>query len=250
MFAYEELKKRLPESEEVMNGEEALNYFRDKSKPRKEARWYTLVVNDIYFSTSFSKGAVLDVGCGSAGLLKEFQSSNPELELVGIDGSKTLIDNAHKFIASKKIKLFYSDAGKLKFKDSSFDLVVCQDTFHHFRNPVKVLKEMYRVVKKGGFIYMTDLRRDVEKGFIEQAIRNISKKSIDHTRFYLASLKAAYTVSEMKQIIKKSGIKKCKVANGKNERHTMKIIKTILNPETRIDKERLFKERWVAIIKK
>ncbi|MFH1500335.1 MAG: class I SAM-dependent methyltransferase, partial [archaeon] len=132
----------------------------------------------------------------------------------------------------------------------SFDLVVCQDTFHHFRNPVKVLKEMYRVVKKGGFIYMTDLRRDAKKEFIEHATKNISKKSIDHKRFYLASLKAAYIVGEVEKIIKKAGIKDYKIKNGRNEPHIMKIIKTISNPEIRIDKERLFKERWVTIIKK
>lgn len=247
MFAYDELKKRVPEQEEEMTGEEALNYFKDKTKKEKGLTWYSLVINDILSRTKFSKGSVLDVGTGGGGLLREFQKLNPKLELTGIDASKTLLNASRKI---SKLNLKYSRAEKLKFKNNSFDLVVCQDTFHHFKKPIEVLKEIYRVTKKGGYIYITDLKRDVDKKIIQIATRNIVQSSISHTIFYLQSLKAAYVVSEVREILKKSGIKEYTLIDGRYNKDIKRLINKISNSKKREDKDRLFKERWVILIRK
>jgi|GEM_PF-7060917 len=246
-FAYEELKGRVPEPEEEMTGKEALVYFKDKTKKKKGISWYHLVVNDIYSRTQFRDGSVLDIGCGSGGLLREFEKSNPKLKLRGVDASKTLLNAARKI---STMNLQYERAENLKFKADSFDLVICQDTFHHFKKPVDVLKEMYRVAKRGGYIYITDLRRDASKDMIELSTCNIAKNSISHTIFYLWSLKASYTISEIETLLKKAGIKRYTAINGKYNASTEKIIKSIKDLERRKDKDRLFKERWTVVIKK
>jgi len=247
MFAYQELKKRVPEHEEEMTGEEALNYFKDKTKKEEGLTWYSLVVTDIKSRTSFTQGSILDIGTGGGGLLREFQKMNSQLELTGIDASKTLLEAAKKI---SKLNLQCSRAEKLKFKDESFDLVTCQDTFHHFKKPIDVLKEAYRVTKKGGYIYLTDLRRDADKEIIEIATKNISHSSISHTIFYLQSLKASYVSSEIESLLKKSGIKNYKLINGKYNQDIKKLIDNISNVDKKTDKDRLFKERWVVVIQK
>jgi ubiquinone/menaquinone biosynthesis C-methylase UbiE len=246
-FAYEELKERVPEPEEEMTGKEAMNYFKDKVKPTTSISWYSFVVNDIYSRTTFRNGSVLDVGCGSGGLLRAFESENPKLKLTGVDASKTLLDAAKKM---SKLNLKYSRAENLQLESNSFDLVVCQDTVHHFKKPVEVLKEIYRVTKKGGYIYLTDLRRDADKKIIELSTTNIVKSSISHTIFYLWSLKASYTAQEIKLILKKAGIKNYKIIDGQYNSATKKLLDSIKDFEKRKDKDRLFKERWVVIIKK
>jgi len=246
-FAYEELKTRVPEPDEEMSGRKALNYFKDKTRKKKGVSWYQLVVKDIYSRTSFRNGSVLDVGCGPGGLLREFESTNPKLKLIGIDASKTLLNAARKL---SKMDLQFAYADDLKFKKDSFDLVVCQDTFHHFRKPIDVLKEIYRVTKKGGYIYITDLRRDAAKDMIGLATKNITRNSISHAIFYLQSVKASYTAQEIETLLKKAHIRNFKIINGKYNSSTEKIIKSIADPERREDKDRLFKERWVVIIRK
>lgn len=48
-----------------------------------------------------------------------------------------------------------SDVHKLPFKDASVDVVVAESLLEHVKNPEAVVKEIYRVLKPGGTIYIT-----------------------------------------------------------------------------------------------
>ena len=44
----------------------------------------------------------------------------------------------------------------LPFSDGSFDVVYCNDSFHHYPSPQNVLREVHRVMKPGGTFLMGD----------------------------------------------------------------------------------------------
>lgn len=46
------------------------------------------------------------------------------------------------------------DAHSLPFADASFSGVVCCNAFEHYREPLKVVSEIKRVLKAGGFVYI------------------------------------------------------------------------------------------------
>ncbi len=46
------------------------------------------------------------------------------------------------------------DMERLSYGDNFFDIVHCVNALDHTTDPVKALKEMYRVLKPGGFIYL------------------------------------------------------------------------------------------------
>lgn len=46
------------------------------------------------------------------------------------------------------------DAHQLPFRDGIFDGVVCLNAFEHFRDPLKVVSEIQRVLRPGGFVYV------------------------------------------------------------------------------------------------
>jgi ubiquinone/menaquinone biosynthesis C-methylase UbiE len=48
-----------------------------------------------------------------------------------------------------------TDAAHLCFEDESFDFVFSYNSFEHFDDPTLVLQEATRVVKKGGYIYLS-----------------------------------------------------------------------------------------------
>lgn len=246
-FAYKELKERVPEPEEEMSGMEALNYFKAKTTYREKTNWYHQVVTDILYRMNRvpHNCKALDIGCGSGNLLYELQQTCPDIDVEGIDASKTLLAAAS---ATSTLNFKYCHAQNLKYPSNYFDLVICQDTFHHFVDPVQCLKEMSRVIKNDGVIYITDLRRDAPIELIENAIKNISKNSISHTIFYLRSLKASYTSLDMSDILRKSNILDYEMINGSASPPVSSLISKICDINERSRKDRLFKERWTVVI--
>ena len=50
---------------------------------------------------------------------------------------------------------YVSDAKKIPVKDNSFDYVICTQVLEHINEPHLVIKEMHRLLKKGGKVYLT-----------------------------------------------------------------------------------------------
>ncbi len=93
---------------------------------------------------------VLDVGCASGWFLDKFHGFYPEADLTGVDASDKAISYGKKFY--KGINLIHADAHKLPFGNKNFDLVLCTEVLDHVAEPLKVLKEIKRVLKPGGIV--------------------------------------------------------------------------------------------------
>jgi len=103
---------------------------------------------------------LLDVGCGQchwSRLLVSFMNSPAEIHAVDADprwskGS----DELRRFFASQgqgsAVTFKQGDAQALPYDSDSFDIVTCQTTLIHVRNPRAAVIEMHRVVKPGGLV--------------------------------------------------------------------------------------------------
>lgn len=104
----------------------------------------------------------LDLGCGTGWAIGE------TAKLVGNKGEFYGIDLSEKMI--EKAKSNYRDRDNFHFIEASaesmplnnnfFDIIICTNSFHHYLHPDKVLKEIYRLLKKGGKIYILDPTAD------------------------------------------------------------------------------------------
>ena len=72
--------------------------------------------------------------------------SQDNLTLAGIDLSSEMIRVARRKIPGS-VDLRIGDAEELPWSDSSFDVVLCLDSFHHYPHPQKALSEMKRVIR-------------------------------------------------------------------------------------------------------
>ena len=74
--------------------------------------------------------------------------------VVGVDYSNDGISTAKKNYKYKNISFKKGNVLKLKFKKNTFDIVFCNGVLHHTSDFKKGIKELYRICKPGGYIYL------------------------------------------------------------------------------------------------
>lgn len=99
---------------------------------------------------------ILDVGCGTGTLLSLIMPENSNATVSGIDLSSEMIKVA-KGKLGEKTDLRVGDSEELPWTESSFDVVLSTQSFHHYPNPGKVLAEMKRVLKPNGHLIIADV---------------------------------------------------------------------------------------------
>ena len=99
--------------------------------------------------------SALDLGCGTGEMLKLILQEDTHKELCGIDLSEKMLAVA-KSKLPEQVKLILGDSESLPFSDNAFDVVYCNDSFHHYPAPQNVLREVYRVLKPGSTFLMGD----------------------------------------------------------------------------------------------
>jgi ubiquinone/menaquinone biosynthesis C-methylase UbiE len=91
---------------------------------------------------------VLDFACGNGVLFPTWEAYGQMT--VGIDLHVTAAHRVRKHFRLEKISLARSQGGNLPFRDESFDLAFAASTLEHFANLQVPLKEIRRVLRRGG----------------------------------------------------------------------------------------------------
>jgi SAM-dependent methyltransferase len=96
------------------------------------------------------KPKILDVGSGH-GYLKYFFPKEKEIEISGVELDEKRIESCKK-IGYKEIVSFNIEKETFPFEDNSFDIVVAMHVVEHLYYPHIAIKEMHRILKKGGLL--------------------------------------------------------------------------------------------------
>ena len=127
--------------------------------------WYALSIRNnllqrFWHTTRFREvgklvtpaGVVLDVGCADGTFTKVLLDRVHAQKIIGIDVLKNSIMFAkRRFARNKKISFRTADAHNLPFENEMFDAVFCLEAIEHVVDPLRVMREMHRVLKKGGY---------------------------------------------------------------------------------------------------
>jgi len=97
--------------------------------------------------------SILDVGCGNGWVAKEFLPKGKQV--YSLDISVTNPDKAKKLYPFEKHFGVAADSFHLPFSDNTFDCVNASEIIEHVYDPVEFVKELFRVVKKGGSLVIT-----------------------------------------------------------------------------------------------
>ncbi len=100
----------------------------------------------------------LDLGCGTGAVTLHLAARG--IAVQAIDHSPEMIEiarqKAERAGLSELISFRVGDIRELPFQNEAFDGVTCQRVLHHIPDPSRVLAEVNRVLKPGGFFYLSD----------------------------------------------------------------------------------------------
>jgi len=120
--------------------------------------YYSQVADEIV--SNIKTGLILDLGTGPGYLPIEIVKRAPDIKIVGVDLSRKLTQMAKAHAAeaglSHQLSFEVGNSARLRFDDASFDMVISTGMLHSLKNPVTVLIEIYRVLKKGGEAWIYD----------------------------------------------------------------------------------------------
>jgi SAM-dependent methyltransferase len=132
---------------------------------------------------------VLEIGCGTGFFTKEIIKK--PVQLTAIDISPDLIEVARKNILDSNVEFIIENAYQMAFDDQTFDAVIGSSVLHHLDVNL-ALKEIYRVLKPGGYIAFTEPNMMNPQIALQKNIPALKKTlgdSPDESAFFIWSIR-------------------------------------------------------------
>lgn len=105
---------------------------------------------------------ILDVATGTGDFAIEALRLNPD-QVIGVDISEGMLEVGEKKIKKNgfgdRIQLKMGDSENLPFEDNKFDAIIVAFGVRNFENLEKGLKEMFRVLRKGGKVVVLEFAK-------------------------------------------------------------------------------------------
>ena len=153
----------------------------------------------------------LDVGA-SSGIIDSEISKNVK-KIIGIDIDKGAIKHAKNKFRRKNLFFKYGDALNLKFKENTFDIVICTHVYEHVEDPEKLFQEISRVLKPNGICYLAAVNAlwPIEPhynlpflSYLPKKLANIYLKLLTGKKIYYETL---FTYWRLKSIVSNLDLK-------------------------------------------
>lgn len=120
---------------------------------------------------NLNQGNLLDVGTGPGRLLLEISKRVPQINLFGLDISRSMINRAKQNLANiPNVDLRIGNINQTDFQDNFFDCIVSTGSFYNWDNPVHGLNEIYRILKPGKTAYIFDTYKDFDKKLLKDRL--------------------------------------------------------------------------------
>ena len=204
-------RPRVIETDQGIQGEFTVNLYDQMQRRLRDKGW--IETKDI-IKSGITKGLALEIGPGPGYLGLEWLKNNQGTNLKGLDISADMISiaerNAEEYGLSERVEYLHSSGDRMPFEDEKFDAVFTNGSLHEWSKPKNTLNEIWRVLKKGGSVFISDLRRDMF--FLIKWFLWINTKPKEIRPGLITSINAAYTPDELKELVKETKLENCIVS--------------------------------------
>jgi ubiquinone/menaquinone biosynthesis C-methylase UbiE len=159
-------------------------------------------------------GLALEIGPGPGYLGLEWLKHTEGTTLKGLDISPEMIAvaarNAGEYSLSPRVEYVCHSSGKMPFDDGTFDAVFTNGSLHEWAEPRRTFDEIWRVLKPGGRMLISDLRRDMVALVRWFLWLNTEPRAIRPG--LITSINAAYTPRELRDLIRGTRLAGCRIS--------------------------------------
>jgi ubiquinone/menaquinone biosynthesis C-methylase UbiE len=203
-------KARIVETDSGIEGEFTVAIYDDMQRRLRDRGW--IETNDI-IKSGITEGLALEIGPGPGYVGLEWLKNTTGTKLKGLDISADMIAiaerNAKEYGLMRRVEYIQSSGNKMPFDNNMFDAVFTNGSLHEWADPRNTFNEIWRVLKTGGRIFISDLRRDML--FLMKWFLYIASKPKAIRPGLISSINAAYTPDELKELIKGTKLANCEV---------------------------------------
>lgn len=131
-----------------------------------DKRWRKLVRQRLEKELNDSNALILDVACGTGDLSVELQQHG-KAKVIGTDFCRPMLAIAAEKNPKNNLSIPYleGDGMNLAFPDETFDAVTIAFGLRNFSNWLDGLKELHRILKKGGKLVILEFSTPIVPGF-------------------------------------------------------------------------------------
>lgn len=197
------VRERAVETDEGIQGEFTVDAYDQMQRRFRDKGW---IETKALLRSGIGGGSALEVGPGPGYLGLEWLRRTEGSRLTGLDISPDMIDiarrNAAEYGLTERAEYVRGSGTSLPFADGAFDGVFSNGSLHEWADVPGTLAQMHRVLKPGGRLFLSDMRRDMVapvRWFMWLATK---PKAIRPG--LLTSIAAAYTPSEVEALLRES----------------------------------------------
>ena len=182
--------------------------------------------NDFFAARNLNDGVrILDVGTGTAQIPIAMCKRNIGLKITAIDLAESMLTLGNKNIQTARLEdsitLVQVDSKKMPYSDESFDQVISNSIIHHIPNPVECFKEMIRVTKKDGLLFVRDLLRPDSIAELQNIVNlHAGDATPKQKQLFTDSLHASLSLTEVREMVKLFGFEAFTVIQSSNRHWT------------------------------
>ena len=163
-----------------------------------------------------SRAKALDLGTGPGDIPLRVLPAQPGWSIVAVDASKPMLALARKAArrahARPQVRWLLADAKRTALPAHSFDVIFSNSILHHVTDAGALWREVKRLAKPGAAILFRDLSRPPSLAAARRIVDRYGWVGPElMQRDYFNSLLAAWTPAEVRQQLRRAGIRALRV---------------------------------------
>ncbi len=204
-------KPRVKETDQGIQGPLVVEMYDRFQRGLRDRGW---IETQALLKSGITQGHALEVGPGPGYLGLEWLKHTQGTTLQGLDISPDMVAlaerNAQQYGLADRARYRLTHGGRMPFDDAMFDAAFTNGSLHEWAEPSPLFSEIWRVLKPGGRVFISDLRRDMSvflKGFLW-----LSANPPAIRPGLITSVNAAYTPAELTQLTQGTPLAGCRVS--------------------------------------